>query len=104
MRAMTALELGMAYAWMKRDQNRYEGATKFWNNAAEGIQECFEDAVAPGDPSVHAAAGVGAWPRITGAFASRLGPAPVGFAMLKVRPCTKCSTHHRTACTSIIEG
>lgn len=30
---------------------------------------------------MHAA--VGAWPVISGAFAARLGPAPVGFAMLK---------------------
>ena len=80
-RPMTAAELGMAYAWMRRDQRRYDGATKFWDNAGEGIQECFEDKTPPGDSSVHAA--VGAWPRLTGAFAARLGPAPVGFVMLK---------------------
>ena len=80
-RAMTPEELGMAYAWMRRDQHRYDGATKFWESAAEGIQECFEDATSPGDPVVHAS--VGAWPRITGAFSAKLGPAPVGFVMLK---------------------
>jgi GNAT superfamily N-acetyltransferase len=80
-RAMTDLELGMAFAWMRRDQRRYEGATSFWSKASVGIQECFEETRCPGDKDVHAA--VGAWPRLTGAFVPFLGPAPFAFAMLK---------------------
>ena len=80
-RAMTDLELGMAFAWMRRDQRRYEGATSFWSKAGTGIQECFEEERCPGDKDVHAA--VGAWPRLTGAFVPFLGPAPFAFAMLK---------------------
>ena len=78
-RAMTDLELGMAFAWMRRDQRRYEGATSFWSKASVGIQECFEETRCPGDKDVHAA--VGAWPRLTGAFVPFLGPAPFAFAM-----------------------
>ena len=82
LRPLDASELGMAYAWMRRDQRRYNGATKFWDNAAEGIQELFEDPAVPGHPSLREILHP-PWPRVVGAFAPALSPAPVGFALFK---------------------
>ena len=82
-RAMTPAELGMAYAWMRRDQRRYEGATKFWDNASAGIQSAFEEPDPPGHPTLLDAPGVAPLPRVVGAFHPALGPAPVAFALLK---------------------
>lgn len=82
LRPLDPSELGMAYAWMRRDQRRYDGATKFWDNAAEGIQELFEDPALPGHPSLREIL-TPPWPRVVGAFAAALSPAPVGFALLK---------------------
>ena len=82
LRPLDTSELGMAYAWMRRDQRRYNGATKFWDNAAEGIQELFEDPAVPGHPSLREILHP-PWPRVVGAFAPALSPAPVGFALFK---------------------
>ena len=53
-RAMTPAELGMAYAWMRRDQRRYANAVKFWDTAASSIQAAFEETLSPesGETSV----------------------------------------------------
>lgn len=42
-RALSARELGMTYAWMRRDQARYENAVKFWDNASSSIQAAWEE-------------------------------------------------------------
>jgi len=78
-RAMTPAELGMAYAWMRRDQRRYANAVKFWDTAASSIQAAFEETLNPesGETSVSSSS------RVLGAFCAATGPAPVAFAVLK---------------------
>jgi GNAT superfamily N-acetyltransferase len=90
-RAMTSAELGMAYAWMRRDQHRYENAVKFWDTAASSIQAAFEDNDPPGAKEMRDALleSDDEWivsstaSRVFGVFCSTLGPAPVGFAVLR---------------------
>ena len=101
-RAMTSAELGMAYAWMRRDQRRYENAVKFWDTAASSVQAAFEEKEPPGEPSTRVAIDeadelestsftntTGSFyqntstSRVLGVFSSELGPAPVGFAVLR---------------------
>jgi len=90
-RALSARELGMAYAWMRRDQARYENAVMFWDNASSSIQAAWEETDAPGEPCVRAAISEAADvfassslnSRVLGAFCPKLGPAPVGFCVLK---------------------
>ena len=90
-RALSARELGMTYAWMRRDQARYENAVKFWDNASSSIQAAWEETDAPGEPCVRAAISEAADvfassslnSRVLGAFCPKLGPAPVGFCVLK---------------------
>ena len=81
LRKMTSIELGMAYAWMRKDEIEYgDDSTKFWSNAAGSVQELFEETHAPGDEALLNS--VEPWPKLLGAFA-RGKPVPVGFAMLK---------------------
>lgn len=77
-RAVTPAELGMAYAWMRRDQRRYTNAVKFWDTAASSIQAAFEEKTARKTSSETSSS-----PRVLGAFCAALGPAPVAFAVLK---------------------
>ena len=74
-RAMTPAELGMAYAWMRRDQRRYANAVKFWDTAASSIQAAFEEKTARKTSSETSSS-----PRVLGAFCAATGPAPVAFA------------------------
>ena len=86
-RAMTPAELGMAYAWMRRDQRRYANAVKFWDTAASSIQAAFEETLSqnPGETSVSSSSSseTSSSPRVLGAFCAATGPAPVAFAVLK---------------------
>ena len=86
-RAVTPAELGMAYAWMRRDQRRYADAVKFWDTAASSIQAAFEDTriLNPGLPKEagETSSETSSSSRVLGAFCEALGPAPVAFAVLK---------------------
>jgi GNAT superfamily N-acetyltransferase len=86
-RAMTPAELGMAYAWMRRDQRRYANAVKFWDTAASSIQAAFEETLSPesGETSVSSSSSseTSSSSRVLGAFCAATGPAPVAFAVLK---------------------
>ena len=85
-RAMTPAELGMAYAWMRRDQRRYANAVKFWDTAASSIQAAFEETLHPesGETSVSSSSSeTSSSSRVLGAFCAATGPAPVAFAVLK---------------------
>ena len=75
-RAVTPAELGMAYAWMRRDQRRYANAVRFWDTAASSIQAAFEER---GEETGVLKQNE----RVLGAFCDALGPAPVAFAVLK---------------------
>lgn len=75
-RAVTPAELGMAYAWMRRDQRRYANAVRFWDTAASSIQAAFEERGEETGVSKQNE-------RVLGAFCDALGPAPVAFAVLK---------------------
>ena len=48
--ASTPPSMGMAYAWMRRDQRRYANAVKFWDTAASSIQAAFEETLAQNRP------------------------------------------------------
>jgi GNAT superfamily N-acetyltransferase len=83
-RAVTPAELGMAYAWMRRDQRRYANAVRFWDTAASSIQAAFEERgeetnVLKQNENVGGLSSS----RVLGAFCDALGPAPVAFAVLK---------------------
>ena len=84
---MTPAELGMAYAWMRRDQRRYANAVKFWDSAASSIQAAFEETLNPesGETSVSSSSSfeTSSSSRVLGAFCAATGPAPVAFAVLK---------------------
>ena len=97
-RAVTPAELGMAYAWMRRDQRRYANAVRFWDTAASSIQAafegdfgeetgvCFQTERGTGsarDVDVNVSASEKKTSRVLGAFCDALGPAPVAFAVLK---------------------
>lgn len=75
-RAVTPAELGMAYAWMRRDQRRYANAVRFWDTAASSIQAAFEER---GEETNVLKQNE----RVLGAFCDALSPAPVAFAVLK---------------------
>lgn len=75
-RGVTPAELGMAYAWMRRDQRRYANAVRFWDTAASSIQAAFEER---GEETNVLKQNE----RVLGAFCDALGPAPVAFAVLK---------------------
>ena len=75
-RAVTPAELGMAYAWMRRDQRRYANAVRFWDTAASSIQAAFEER---GEETNVLKQNE----RVLGAFFDALSPAPVAFAVLK---------------------
>ena len=82
-RGVTPAELGMAYAWMRRDQRRYATAVRFWDTAASSIQAAFEERgeetnVLKQNENVPVSSS-----RVLGAFCDALGPAPVAFAVLK---------------------
>ena len=75
-RGVTPAELGMAYAWMRRDQRRYANAVRFWDTAASSIQAAFEER---GEETNVLKQNE----RVLGAFCDALSPAPVAFAVLK---------------------
>ena len=56
LRGMCAEELGMAFSWMRADQRAYADATRWWDKAAECIQEAFEEDVPPVPAAAAAAA------------------------------------------------
>ena len=59
---------------MRRDQRRYEGATKFWDNArSAGIRSLFEEPDPPGHPTLLDAP-ASRLPRVVGAFHPRPRP------------------------------